>query len=1004
MSLSRSASGKNGLGDELAELFDELTARVQAGEVIDWDALARLHPGHVEELRKLWPAVAALGNLSRSVGDRPSGIAPPSADGEDGLASGVLGDFRLLREVGRGGMGIVYEAEQVSLGRRVALKVLPFAGALDARQLQRFRNEAQAAAQLHHTNIVPVHFVGCERGVHFYAMQFIEGQTLAAVIRQLRERTAHTPAPADRQGEPTAPYGPAPRADGPIAETLSSPQAGLSTERSISSRSFFRMVAQMGVQAAEALEHAHQVGVIHRDIKPANLLVDGRGQVWVTDFGLARLQGEAGLTLTGDLVGTLRYMSPEQALARRVGVDHRTDIYSLGVTLYEVLTLRPAHRGKDRQAVLRRIAFEEPVLPRRLNRAVPAELETIILKAMEKNPAERYATAQDMADDLQRFLEDRPIQARRPSLVQVALKWARRRKSVVAAAAVTGLVALVLLLLGLLWHNARLRDAADRERGLALEANQKRAFARRAVDRMFTEVAVKWLAVEPRSQKLQREFLEEALRFYQELARETGTDPSVRRELANAHRRMGSIYLTLGQPHRAEEALNQALPLAEPLAAEQPEDPECQIALAEILYGLANLKRMTSRPGEAEAACRRSGTIYRDLAARFPSAPDHGKKLAQALNMLGVVLRDLGRLREAEEAWREARGVQERLIKDDPDSTEQYTDLGGTLNNLAILLARRREFGEAGRLLEEASGRQQAALRIDPRNRDALEFLARHHSCLGGVLLESGRSEEALEPMRQAVAIGERLVALFPDLVRCRTSLAQDQYSLGKLYKKAERLREAEEVFRGARATLDKLEADMPEAPTDPGSRVPGLRALVHAQLGEILHVTGRHPEAVIEYKRTLQLKPDFPEVLNNLGLLLADSPDPAARDPARGVEVTGQAVKRSPENGARWRTLGVAHYRAGNWKAAVMAMEKAQELGRQDDRITWLFLAMAHWRQGDRDRARKCFDRAESIKASIAPGTDLPRYRAEAAELLGIKPDPVGPEGDRAPASRPKP
>jgi WD40 repeat protein/serine/threonine protein kinase len=385
---------------------------------------------------------------------RPGDEAPTQAPAGELLPAALLGDFRIVREVGRGGMGVVYEAEQVSLGRLVALKVLPLAAALDGRQLQRFKNEAQAAAQLHHSNIVPVYAVGCERGVHYYAMQFIDGQSLAALIRDLRRQAGLDGARRGARGgeadsQPTTGFA------GPAEETPAA-AAAPPTDRPDRGPAFFRSAARLGAQAAEALEYAHQMGVVHRDVKPANLLLDARGNLWVTDFGLARLGGDAGLTLTGDLVGTVRYMSPEQALGRRVPADHRMDVYSLGATLYELLTLEPAVRGGERAELLRQVAFEEPLRPRRLNRAVPAELETVVLKALEKSPAERYATAQELADDLQRYLRDEPIRARRPTLAQRARKWARRHRPAVVSAAAAAAVLLLLTVAGLAVSNARI--------------------------------------------------------------------------------------------------------------------------------------------------------------------------------------------------------------------------------------------------------------------------------------------------------------------------------------------------------------------------------------------------------------------------------------------------------------------------------------------------------------------------------------------------------------------
>jgi serine/threonine protein kinase/tetratricopeptide (TPR) repeat protein len=424
----------------VTQALEEYLAALEAGRPPDRPEFLARHADIAAALGKCLDGLefirAAAPQLHSSLADR---AAPPPAEIQP---EGPLGDYRLVREVGRGGMGVVYEAVQISLGRRVALKVLPFAAALDEKQLHRFKHEAQTAGVLHHTHIVPVHAIGCERGVHFYAMQFIDGENVAAVIAELRRLT-----------EPVTPGAPA-------ADPATRSAAGLSTERSTTSPSFFRTVARLGVQAAEALDHAHQLGVVHRDIKPANLLVDGRGNLWVTDFGLAHCRDRAGLTMTGDVVGTLRYMSPEQALGQRVLVDHRTDVYSLGATLYELLTLRPTHDGGNRQELLRQIAYEDPKPLRRLNPAVPAELETIVLKATEKGASDRYATAQDLADDLERFLKDEPIRARRPGPLRRLRKWSWRHRELTVTAAVCSLVVLALLAALLGWA---VRDSAAQQ-------------------------------------------------------------------------------------------------------------------------------------------------------------------------------------------------------------------------------------------------------------------------------------------------------------------------------------------------------------------------------------------------------------------------------------------------------------------------------------------------------------------------------------------------------------
>jgi serine/threonine protein kinase/WD40 repeat protein len=370
-----------------------------------------------------------------------------------------LGDFRILRVIGYGGMGIVYEALQESLGRRVALKILPSQHLLDPRQLQRFQREARSAARLHHTNIVAVHGVGEQDGVHYYVMQYIQGQGLDLILNELRrlpgDRVKNagpiatldfSPHPADR----TQSFPPAHPPHVPSFVPLAPPDRGALSARVTeltgqpdnkdpsSHPKYWQNVARIGSQVADALAYAHGQGILHRDIKPSNLLLDEQGTVWVTDFGLAKaMTGESNLTQTGDIVGTLNYMAPERFNGQG---DSRSDVYALGLTLYELLTLSPAFEEADHHKLILRIAHDEPVRPRKRNPAIPRALETIVLKCIARDPAQRYATAGELADDLRRFLNDRPIRARRVSEAEKLRLWCKRYP------AVAGLLAAVLAL------------------------------------------------------------------------------------------------------------------------------------------------------------------------------------------------------------------------------------------------------------------------------------------------------------------------------------------------------------------------------------------------------------------------------------------------------------------------------------------------------------------------------------------------------------------------------
>src|SRR5262245_38499253 len=361
---------------ELVHVLDRYMADLQEGKAPDRGRLLGEHP---ELAAQLEACLAGIDFIHRA--------AQPAAE-----TPHLLGDFRIVREVGRGGMGVVYEAEQLSLRRKVALKVLRYGGPSDSEALQRFQREAETVAALHHSNIVPIHAFGCEHGVHYYAMQFIEGRSLAAVLEEKRRRAS---------------------ADGEDADADPKP---------------LKEIARWGVQAAEALAYAHQRGIVHRDIKPSNLLLDKEETIWLSDFGLARRMDEVALTVTGALLGTPRYMSPEQAAALKQPVDHRSDLYSLGATLYELATGQPVFDAETPHAVVHQILNSEPLPPRRLNRHVPRDLETIILKCLAKEPARRYASAGELAEDLRSFTLDRAIKARRPSLAVRTARWLKNQR------------------------------------------------------------------------------------------------------------------------------------------------------------------------------------------------------------------------------------------------------------------------------------------------------------------------------------------------------------------------------------------------------------------------------------------------------------------------------------------------------------------------------------------------------------------------------------------------
>jgi len=490
--------------ESLAEEFLERKRRGERPTVAEY--VAR-YPHLADEIRDVFPVLGLVEDFKPSSGDATGTFVGAEIPGLEKRLE-RLGDYRVIREVGRGGMGVVYEAEQESLSRRVALKVLVAHRLSDPMLLARFAREAKAAARLHHTNIVPVFGVGEAEGVHYYVMQFIQGQGLNAVLNELKRLEAAQEGPAEATAERPCEVSAADvarsllagkfscvgsaTADNPVPSSADSSDlptsefgngpvpTGTSSLVLSGQSGYARSVARIGLQAAEGLAYAHEQGILHRDIKPSNLLLDAHGIVWIADFGLAKATTDDDLTHTGDIVGTIRYMAPERF---RGHCDARSDVYGLGLTLYELLARRPAFDEADRGKLIQQVTESEPPSLRKLNRAIPLELATVVHKAIEREPSHRYQSAEDLAEDLRRFIEDRPIAARRITATEQLWRWCKRNPLAAGLSAslvttlVTGLVVVSVLFLRL-WSVAGERSRLYRAESQA--SAQARAEAERA--------------------------------------------------------------------------------------------------------------------------------------------------------------------------------------------------------------------------------------------------------------------------------------------------------------------------------------------------------------------------------------------------------------------------------------------------------------------------------------------------------------------------------------------
>ena len=936
----------------LDALVEEIAAKLQAGQDVDLEAYAMGDVGLAGQLRHLLPAIEMMAGLGRSAG-LDAINQPPTRSGPF-EPPGVLGDYRIIREVGRGGMGIVYEAEQVSGGCRVALKVLPLAASTDPTQLARFRVEAQAAALLRHPNIIPIDDQGSDRGVHFHVMPFIEGPSLAHVIRR---RRAHL-GPGRWVDAVGLDCGP------PCVACRPEPGTTTTGGRPTAARICPGAAARIGVEAAEAIAYAHAQGVMHRDIKPANLLLDRRGHLWVADFGLARFRDDAGLTATGDVLGTLRYLSPEQAAGRNIH-DPRSDIYALGATLYELTTLRPAFEGRARQDLLRRIAEEEPPAPRRLDPSIPRDLETIILKAMAKEPGGRYPSASGLAEDLRRFLEGRPIRARRPGPPERASRWIRRHPAASATAAMVLILAVAGLSVGsaLLWREQR-RTRGNLE--LALQALDEFGLANGEVG----------LGRDPeRTQELLGLQLN-SIRIYERLIRQNPADPEPRWGAARAQECLGNLQLELDRFREAETAYRAADALLSGLRDDDPDAVRYQETTSQVLGRLGTILRRTGRAREALEIFRRALAIDRVLSTGGPGVAAHRMSLSRSCINLGLTLGYKVRPEEVGRLFREALAIRRSLEDGSPARRSALAEAFGRVGHLDFATGRPREAVESidralaiARSLEADAG-------ADPGRRLAVATLFSTICCPSFCHPSDPRA--MVDYYRDALAAWGRLTVDFPTLPDFRAGLdsAHEEFLPtlagagldGEFIPTRRRSTEIWEDLVGRYPAVIRYRARLAEASL-------GLAGAL---------MEGDQPRGALPYlDRAEGLAPGDVSILNRVTRLWAMAPEACGIDPSRAVTSAERLVTLKPEGGGCWMTLGLARARAGDWAGTRAALERSISLRGAGDPEALLLLAKADWHCGDLPAARLRYDQALPIAGDLADGPDS-RIGPLLAEMAG--------------------
>jgi tetratricopeptide (TPR) repeat protein/tRNA A-37 threonylcarbamoyl transferase component Bud32 len=854
-------------------------------------------------------------------------------------------------------MGVVFKARQPTLDRVVAIKLLRETLVGDSAQHDRFVQEARAVARLQHPHLVQLYEFGeVLRGdgatsQPYLVLEYVSGGSLASLLRRSRLP---------------------PREAARLVETL-----------------------------AEAIHYAHQQGVIHRDLKPANILLHNSSSASVcglqiapicpkvTDFGLAKLMTDTRLTRTGDVLGTPSYMAPEQTVGKDGVITAAADVYGLGAILYETLTGRPPFAAPTTVATVRQVQEEEPTSPRRLCPAVPRDLETICLKCLRKEPGRRYPTSQELADDLRRFRTGEPIRARRVGSGERMVSWCRRKP--LAAGLLAALAVVVVLgLSGMLWQGHLVREkSAEAEHNAASFkrehdlAHQQKERADRSLHRLremvdqMTQLG-RDLWQYPGQHKTALALLEQALTLYKVILAEEGQDPRLRREASRMYGEIANIYHSIGQWGKAVEAYRVQADLLVGFQAEESGNQEHIRRLADSHRARANVLRDLGEVNQARMAYTQAARIQKEILDQLPKDPGAMIALANTLlNKATLISRD--QAEELEELY-------SQVIKLDQAAVDAARDHLGYQAELALGLEGQGMFFLATGRVEKARAAVGTALAIHQkllaggRMKGGIErYVARNYASQGRVLAAAGQTEDAEQAYREALQVLHPLVKQFPVYPYYRSDIAQTLARLADLLQDSGRTSEVEQIRRQVIDHYEILKANFPE-----DRRKRRLLVGSYLELVGLLCELGRQNEAAEPFRKALEVDPEDAAANNDMAWFLATCSEPRLRNGAEALRLAQKAVGANPSSASFWNTLGVAHYRNGSDQEAIAALEKAMRLRGGGQSFDWFFLAMAHGRLGNRDKAHQWLDQANQWMTKVMPQQrDLRRFRTEAEALL---------------------